>query len=127
MAKFVMGLGVVIILIGLWLLFFPNQFGSVANWESRQGLYLAAGGRVATGLILLLSASSTRYPRGFRIFGGVILLIGLGLPFVPMDIWVSMIQWWLVNLSNYNVGVGIVAMLLGAFFVHAALPEKPDA
>jgi len=127
MARFVMGLGVVFILMGLWILFFPNQLASVANWESRQGLYLASGGRVVTGLILFLSASATRYPKGFRIFGGVVLLVGLGLPFLPIDIWEGLIQWWLVNLSIYHVGVGAVAMLLGAFLVHAALPARSDA
>jgi hypothetical protein len=125
MSRFVMGLGIVFILMSLWVLFFPDQMVSIAKWESRQGLYLAAGMRVVTGLILLLSASATRFPRGLRIFGGLVLLAGLGLPFIPIDLWEGLIQWWLVeNPSMYRAGGGALGMLLGAFLVYAALPDK---
>ena len=128
MSRLVMALGVVFILMGLWVVVFPDQLVSIVDWESRQGLNVAAGMRVVTGLLLVLSASSTRYPKGLRIFGGLVLLAGLGLPFIPIDIWAGLIQWWLVeNLVIYRVGGGVVGMLLGAFLVHAAQPERPAA
>ena len=125
MSKLVMGLGVALILMGLWVVVVPDQLVSIVDWESRQGLYLAAGLRVVIGLMLVLSASSTRYPKGLLIVGGLVLLAGLGLPFFPIDLWAGPIRWLLVeNLVVYRVAGGVGGMLLGAFFVHAALPER---
>ena len=54
MSKLVMGLGVAFILVGLWVAVFPAQLVSIVDWESRQGLYVAAGLRVVIGLVLVL-------------------------------------------------------------------------
>lgn len=128
MSRLVIGLGGVFVLLGLWVLILPNQVVSIVDWESRQGLHVAAGMRVVTGLVLLLSASATRYPKGLRIFGVLVLLAGLGLPFIPIDSWSSLIRWWLVeNLVVYRLGGGLFGMLFGAFLVHAALPKRSAA
>ena len=125
MFRLVIGLGGVFILLGLWVLILPDQVVSIVDWESRQGLHVAAGMRVVTGLVLLLSASATRYPNGLRIFGVLILLAGLSLPFIPIDTWSGLIHWWLVeNLVIYRLGGGVVGILLGSFLVHAALPKR---
>ena len=128
MSKLVMGLGIALILMGLWVVVVPDQLVSIVDWESRQGLYLAAGLRVVIGLMLVLSASSTRYPKGLLIVGGLVLLAGLSLPFFPIDLWAGLIRWALVaNLIVYRTVGGVGGMLLGAFFVHAALPERSAA
>lgn len=125
MSKPVMGLGIFVILLGLWIAVSPEGLVSVADWESRQGLNLAGGMRIVTGLILIVSASATRYPRGLRIFGGIVLLAGLGILFIPLDLWVGLIHWWLdEHLALYRLIGGIGGILLGAFLVHAALPER---
>ena len=85
MSKLVMGLGVLFVLMGLWIVVVPDQLVSIVDWQSRQGLHIAAGMRVLTGLVLVLSASSTKYPNGLRIFGGLVLVAGLGLPFIPLN------------------------------------------
>ncbi|MDB4324785.1 hypothetical protein N9971_00410 [bacterium] len=125
MSRLVIGLGGVFILLGLWVLILPDQVVSIVDWESRQGVYVAAAMRIVTGLILLLSASATRYPKGLRIFGVLILLAGLGLLFIPVETWSGLIRWWLVeNLVIYRVCGGFVGMLVGIFLVHAALPRR---
>jgi hypothetical protein len=124
----VMGLGVVIILMGLWIVSFPNQLPAITDWESRRGLWMAAAMRVATGVILVVSASSTRYPKGLRIFGYVIVCVGLLLPLVPLELWSEMVHWWLVEKAAvYRVAGGIGGGVLGVFFVYAAMPEQSDA
>ncbi len=128
MSRLVMALGVTFVLMGLWIVAFPDQLVSIVDWESRQGLYVAAGMRILTGLVLVVSAPSTRYPRGLRIWGGLVLVAGLGLLLVPLDLWAGLIRWWLVDkLGLYRVFGGIVGMLLGAFLVHAARPERSAA
>lgn len=82
--------------------------------------------RIVIGLVLLLSARATRYPRAFRIFGVLILLAGLALPLVPLDTWSSLINFWLVeNLMVYRLVGGLFGMLFGAFLVYAAVPKRP--
>ncbi len=127
MAKqLVTALGVVFVLVGLWIAVFPEQLVSMADWETRGGLYVTAGINVVTGLLMVLAAPATRYPTGIRILGGLVLLAGLGLPFIPIDFWAGLIQWWLVeNLALYRVAEGSAGILLGAFLIHASLPRRP--
>ncbi len=128
MSKLVMGLGVFIILASLWVLVFPEQLVSLTDWESREMLYVAAGMRVVIGLVLVLSASSTRSPTGIRVVGGLTVLAGIGLLFIPIDLWRDLIQYWLVdNLAMYRFGGGAFGILIGAFFVHASSPKTPSA
>ena len=125
MSKLVMGLGGVFILMGVWLALFPEQLLSIVDWESRRGLYIAAGMRVIVGLVLVLTASATRYPTGLRVFGALVLLAGLGLPFIPIDFWAGLIRGLIIeNLAVYSVGGGLVTILLGALLIHASLPDR---
>ncbi len=125
MSKPVAALGGAVILSGVWIAVLPEQLVSVADWESRTGLYIAASIRIITGLLLIFSASATRYPRGLRIFGALVLLVGLILPFVPLDLWAGLIRWWFVEqLAAYRVGGGLGGVLLGGFLVHASLPKQ---
>lgn len=128
MSKTVMGLGAVAVLFGLWMAVLPEHLLSIVDWESRRGLYTAAGMRVVIGLVLLLTASATRYPKGLRIFGALVLLAGLSLPFVPIDFWARMIRWGLMdNLGVLRFVGGVGGILLGVFLVYAASPRPPAA
>ncbi len=128
MAKLVTALGVVFVLFGLWVAVFPEQLVSMADWESRGGLNLAASMRVITGLVLMAAAPVTRYPKGLRIFGTLILLAGLVLFLVPLEFWAGLMQFWLIEqLPAYRVGAAMVGVPLGAFLTHASLPRRPAA
>ena len=125
MSKPVAALGGIVILMGLWIAVFPEQLVSVVDGESRAGLYTAASIRIITGLLLIFSASATRYPGGLRIFGALVLLVGLILPFVPLELWAGLIRWWLVEQRVVmRVGAGVGGVLLGGILVYASLPEK---
>lgn len=124
-SKMVMGLGVAIALLGVTVAVVPEQTKTIVDWTSREGLYIAAGMRVVSGLILFLAAPGTRYPKGMRIFGGVVLAAGLALPLLPIELWARLIRWWLVdNALHYRVGGGVFGLLIGAFLIHAARPAR---
>lgn len=125
MSKPVAVLGGFVILSGVWIAVLPEQLVSVADWESRTGLYIAAAIRIITGLLLIFSASATRYPRGLRIFGALVLLVGLTLPFIPLDLWAGFTRWWFVEQFHaYRVGGGLGGVLLGGFLVYASQPKQ---
>lgn len=127
MSRFIKYFGVVLIFAGLWILVFPDQILALMDWESQQGKYVAATIRAVTGLLVFLSASSTRYPKGLRIFGGLVLLAGLGILFISDDSWQALIHWSFVeNPGFYRVVGSVGGVLLGAFFVHAASPRVSD-
>jgi hypothetical protein len=94
MLTLAMVLGVAIILAGVLVAVSPERLLSVADWESRRGLYIAAAMRVITGLVLILAAPASRSPTGFRIIGAIALLAGLVFPLLPTDRWAAFIRWW---------------------------------
>ena len=123
MSRLVTVLGGAVILMGVLVAVSPEQWLSVVDWESRTGQYVATAIRVVSGLILILGASATRYPKGFRIVGVVLLLLGLAVLLIPLESWSTLLRWttsW--PLPVMRVG-GVVASLLGAFIIYAARPE----
>jgi hypothetical protein len=127
MSKPMAVLGGAIILMGVWIGVMPEGLMEAADWESRTGLYIAASIRIFTGLFLIFTASGTRYPKGLKIFGGLVLFIGLVMPFVPLDLWAKLIQWAMVEQPGaFRVGGSLGGFLLGGFLVHASMPKRDD-
>jgi len=124
MSKLAMVIGVVYILIGVTLALFPEWFLSVVDWESRQGLYVAAGIRVVVGAVLLLAASTLRFPGLFRFIGALALAAGLMLALAPIEFWGQMMRWWVVDHATlFRTATAIGATLFGAFIVYSATPK----
>jgi hypothetical protein len=127
MSKLAVALGGFFILMGVWVAVFPEQLLSIADWESREGLYIAAAMRIVTGIVLIAAAPASRFPTGLRIFGAVVLLAGLGLLALPTDLWVGLIRWWTIDhFPLYHVAASAVGILVGAFIIFAALPKRPE-
>jgi hypothetical protein len=123
-AKVVMGLGGCFILIAVTVLIVPDKVVAAADWESRGGQYLAGSMRIVFGLLFAVAAPSTRYPKGLRVFGIVLVVAGFLVMAVPNELWAGMIHWWLVeNLPAYRFGGAIIGALLGAFLIQAGRPE----
>ena len=123
MSKLVTVLGGAVIFMGVLMAVSPAQWLSVVDWESRTGQHVAAAMRVVSGLILILGASATRYPKGFRIVGVLLLLLGLVVLLIPLESWSTLLRWATsLPLPVIRVG-GVGASLLGAFIIYAARPE----
>jgi hypothetical protein len=123
-SKLVMGAGGVFILIALVVLVAPDLLVSAADWESRGGQNLAGAMRVVFGGLFALAAPSTRYPKGMRVFGGVLVVAGFVVVAIPNELWAGLIHQWLVqDLTAFRFGGALVGVLLGSFLIHASRPE----
>jgi len=125
MWKLAVAVGLVYVLLGLALAVSPEWFLSALDWESRQGLYVSAGIRVVVGIVLLLAASTSRFPRVFRVIGAIALAAGLVLPFVSIEFWGEVMRWWTVDhLPLFRTFISTGATLGGAFIAFAAAPRR---
>ena len=125
MSKLVTAVGVLFVFMGLWILIAPEHLMSVADWDSRTGQNVAGGVRLVMGLFLMVAAPATRYPKGIRIFGGVVILAGLVVLAVSAEAWSTVMELWMgTNLVLMRVSGGIGGVLIGAFFIHAARPDE---
>ncbi len=128
MSKLAMAVGLFYFALGVALGVSPEWFLSVVDWPSRQGLYIAAGIRVIVGLVLLLAASASRFPRVFRVIGAIALAGGLLLPFVPIEFWGEWMRWWTVDqLTLLRTILAASGTLFGAFIAYASVPRGAAA
>jgi len=118
--------GILFVLIGLTLLLAPERLlGNIDFWQTRNGQYSAAASRAFIGSVLLLAASKSRFPTGYRILGALGLIAAVIIPFVPVDNWAEFLQSVTVeNRGAYQYGGSILAILVGAFIAYAALPKR---
>ena len=66
----------------------------VARAVSNLGLYLIAGFRLLLGIVLLLSASSSRAPLYLQILGAVAIFSGLITPLFGVHRFAAILEWW---------------------------------
>jgi hypothetical protein len=120
MSKLAVAVGFLYVLMGATLAVSADWFLSVVDWESRQGLYVSAGIRGVVGLVLLVAAPTSRFPRVFRVIGVIALAAGLLMPFLPIEFWGEVIRWWTVDhLMLFRTLLAVAATLAGSFIVYA--------
>jgi hypothetical protein len=126
-SRLAMAAGVAYVLLGVSVAVAPGWFMSF-DWGSRQGLYTAAAIRIVAGLVLLLAASTSRFPTVFRVIGVLALVAGMVLPFVPLEFWGHMMNWWIVGHPTlFRALMAIGATAGGAFITWAATPKRTAA
>lgn len=128
MSRLAVAFGVAMLLIGVVIVLSPNLLLSSADWGSRSGLYLKAVLGFISGVVLILAARTSKFPRVFRVLGSIGLPASFVLLLVPIDSWAEWVHYWTVeNVTLYRVVGGPVAMLEGAFITYAALPVRDKA
>jgi len=83
------------------------------------GLCAATAIRLALGGGLLLVAEISRAPTTFRVFGGLIVLVGVITPLIGLKWHHRMIDWWLSAGTTVQRAWGAVALVFGVFLIYA--------
>lgn len=115
--------GIAIILLGVLGLVRPGNLIRlvVGSWQSRKGFYFAIGIRALFGIILLLTASQSRFPDAFRILGIISLVAALAAPFLGFDRLQRFVQKWMKRSPGFIRGWSAMAAALGVFLLYGAL------
>ena len=106
-------LGALVALMGLLAVLAPDRVLSLVEWEARRWVWVAAGVRVAAGLVLLAAAAGSRAPGAMFAGGAIALVAGVATP---------LIRWWRDQRPGLYRMAGAVAISLGAFVLWANLP-----
>jgi hypothetical protein len=88
------------------------------------GLYAAGAVRVAMGLVLILAASSSRWPRTLRALGAVVCLQGLAANLFGLERARAILEWEAMHTALLRAGA-VVALVTGGF-VAFAVTKRPS-
>jgi hypothetical protein len=88
------------------------------------GLYVAGAVRVAMGLVLILAASSSRWPWILRALGAVVCLQGLAATLFGPERARAILEWEALHTALLRAGA-LVALVTGGF-VAFAVTKRPS-
>ena len=104
---------------------FPDSVTTVRRlYYTQGGLYAAGAVRVAMGLVLILAASSSRWPRTLQAVGAVMCLQGLAANLLGLDRARAILEW--ESMHTALLRAGAVVALVASGFVAFAVTTKPS-
>lgn len=126
MKTLVIVLGILIALVGLSLLVYPEFFlGWIEQSASSPSLYGAAVGlRLLFGLILVKVASQSRYPMVFRVLGSSAILAAIIFLCIGQETFSNFISEVITRFGNLSMIGGVLSICVGAFLVYACFGKR---
>ena len=94
------------------------------SYYTPDGLYVASAVRIAMGLVLIMAASNSRWPRILRAFGAVMCLQGISANLLGLERARAILEWEGMHTAFLRAGA-TVALLSGCFIVFA-VTNKPS-
>jgi len=118
-------LGCWMMLLGLAALLVPDRVLPFARFTTAaSGVYVAAGIRLLIGLILLMAAGASRFPKVLRVLGALAVLGGIA----TLLVGTAGPQAISARLFNYGAtiirGIGVVVLAVGSFVIYAVTVKK---
>jgi hypothetical protein len=119
----VAGFGLLVLVIGVLGLLQPARLVAWVErtWQSRAGFQLAIALRALLGILLIASASSTRFPWLIGALGVLSLAAAAALPVLGYARVRSFVEWWTARSTGFVRAWSLVACAFGAFLVYAAV------
>jgi membrane protein HdeD len=112
----------IIVSLGLLGLVAPDAFMIALHFfQTGHRIYLAGAMRALIGVVFLLAAPDSRWPRAMRVVGAGVILLGLLTPVsnhpIPSVAW----GWWS---PNFVRPWALSSMALGLFVIAAVVPPR---
>jgi hypothetical protein len=95
---------------------------TVRRFQTPTGLYVAAAIRVALGVALFVAAPTSRAPETLRVFGGVVVGIGLMTPLFGLARYRRLLDWWMSRGSGFVRAWAAIALAFGLLLAYAVAP-----
>lgn len=112
--------GLLIVAIGLVGFIAPGVLVTIlGHFVTSTGLYVAAAVRIAIGVVLLGAASTSRFPKTFRVFGILAVVFGLATPLVGVERAQALMNWWSAEAPLSVRLWALVAVAVGGFILYA--------
>ncbi len=96
--------------------------GLVKKWPTSTVLYSGAVFRVVLGLALFFAAPSSKAPDVLRVLGVVIVVAGLAMPFLGIERFRRLIEWWSARGCRVIRGWACCALAIGLLLAYAVMP-----
>ena len=118
--------GVFTIVVGAVGIVSPDSVTTVRRlyFATAVSLYAAGAVRLAMGLVLILAASSSRWPRTLRTLGAVVCMQGLGATLLGVDRARAILEWEAMHTALLRAGA-VVALVTGGFIAFA-VTKRPS-
>lgn len=109
--------GAFIALMGLMGLFSPAKLVGVvaALFDGMAGLWVAAGMRLVIGVLMVLTASQSRYPFAFWLIGLIAIVAAVVGLLMGKDRVRKFVMWWVEKPSGFTRLWSIIAIAFGVF------------
>jgi hypothetical protein len=88
------------------------------------GVYVAAGVRLAIGLVFFLAAPASRAPRTLRIIGVVVCVAGLTIAFLSVDRASELLDWWSAKGVGFVRVAAVGVLAVGSFIAYVTAPRR---
>ncbi len=125
MSHILVVLGAICLLQGTVIALSPDTILGAIDWSSQSGQRIASGVRVVSGVLLFIAASASRFPRGLRALGAIVALGGLISLFIPLQLWQSIIDAWIVHPPiPFRLWGSLPNVLLAGVLLYATLPAE---
>ncbi len=94
------------------------------SYYTPSGLYVGGAIRIAMGLVLILAASNSRWPRILRAFGALMCLQGIMANLLGLERARAVLEWEAIHTAFLRAGA-TVALISGAI-IAIAVTTKPS-
>jgi hypothetical protein len=115
--------GVFMVLVGAWGFLAPSRLTElIQRFATKSGLFVAVALRLLLAVVLWFAAPQSRAPLLLQVLAVLAVLAAVTLPFVGVDRYKALIDWWM-RLSTMNQRLwSLLAVLFGATILWALLP-----